>query len=96
MKIVECAACGSKELVEDSGVVVCVYCQTKYLPERDDAPTRATVITVGSDIDALLQKCRDDPANIRQYVSLILDIDPTNVEAQKYLNLMRKKKKWWQ
>lgn len=33
MKTVECRACGSRELVEDGGVMVCAYCLTRYVPE---------------------------------------------------------------
>jgi hypothetical protein len=46
---------------------------------------KASVISVSSDIEALLQKCREDPRNRKRYAGLILDIDPTNPEAQQYL-----------
>ena len=54
------------------------------LDERDPPPR--SVIDVESDIQALLQKCRDDPLNRTRYASLILDIDPTNREARSYLS----------
>lgn len=95
MKVIDCKACGSKELVEESGVVVCVYCQTRYVPGPQDAPQVDSEISVGSDVQALLQRCRDDPANSRRYASLVLDIDPTNAEARQFL-MPAKKKKWWQ
>lgn len=85
MKSVECTRCGSKELLEEGGYVVCAYCQSRFMPQADDLPHRGTVIDVQADIQALLQKCMDDPANRRRYASLILDIDPTNREATKYL-----------
>ena len=85
MKLVECTRCGSKELFEENGYVVCAYCQSRFAPQADDVPQRDTVIGVQSDIQVLLQKCKDDPANRRRYASLILDIDPTNHEATEYL-----------
>lgn len=85
MKLLECTRCGSKELFEENGYVVCAYCQSRFAPRADDVPQRKTVIGLHSDIEVLLQKCNDDPANRRRYASLILDIDPTNDEAAKYL-----------
>lgn len=85
MRLVECTRCGSKELSEEGGYVVCAYCQSRFVLQADDLPHRDTVIGLLSDIQALLQKCLDDPANRRRYASLILDIDPTNHEAMKYL-----------
>ena len=37
------------------------------------------------DVERLLQKCRTDRRNARKYANLVLDIDPTNQEALKYL-----------
>lgn len=85
MKLVECTRCGSKELFVEGGYVVCAYCQSRFSPQAGDLPSRETVIGLDSDIQVLLQKCKDDPANRRRYASLILDIDPTNSEAGKYL-----------
>lgn len=85
MKSVECTRCGSKELFEDEGYVVCAYCQSRFMPEVDNNPRKGTVIDVQSDIQALLKKCIEDPANRRRYANLILDIDPSNWEATKYL-----------
>ncbi len=85
MKLLECSRCGSKELLEDDGYVVCVYCQSRFKPEVDEHPAKGTVIDFRSDIQALLKKCIEDPVNRRRYANLILDIDPTNLEALKYL-----------
>jgi hypothetical protein len=85
MKLVECTRCGSKELFEENGYVVCEYCRSRFAPQADDVPQRETVIGVQSDLQVLLQKCKDDPANRRRYASLILDIDPTNYTAIQYL-----------
>ena len=86
MRLVECTACGSKELVEEDGLIVCVYCQARYVPQVDVSPPRTSIVGVASDIEALLKKCRDDPANRWRYASLVLDLDPTNREAQQYLS----------
>lgn len=85
MKLVVCTRCGSRELLEEAGYVVCAYCQSRFAPHADDLPRKQTVIGLNADIQGLLRKCEDDPANRRRYASLILDIDPTNEEATKYL-----------
>jgi uncharacterized Zn finger protein (UPF0148 family) len=85
VKLVKCTRCGSRELSEDDGYFVCAYCQSRFVPQSDDILQRETVIDVHSDIQALLQKCRDDPVNRRRYAGLILDIDPTNRAARDYL-----------
>ena len=85
MKLVRCTRCGSKELFEEDGYVVCAYCQSRFVPQADDILQKETVIGVHSDILVLLQKCQDDPANRRRYAGLILDIDPTNQAAREYL-----------
>jgi DNA-directed RNA polymerase subunit RPC12/RpoP len=85
MKLVECTPCGSKELFEENGYIVCEYCRSRFAPQAGDAPPRETVIGVQSDIQVLLRKCKDDPANRHRYASLILDIDPTNYKATDYL-----------
>lgn len=86
MKSLECSRCGSTEFSEHiAGYFVCSYCQSRYVPPVTDLPVKETVIGLSSDLQALLQKCVDDPANRRRYASLVLDIDPTNQEAQKYL-----------
>lgn len=85
MQLTRCASCGSNELVLDSRQFVCPYCRSRYNLPVGDMPQRETVITVVSDVQALLEKCVNDPRNRRRYAGLILDIDPTNREALKYL-----------
>jgi len=85
MKLVECSRCGSDELIQSDGYVICAYCQSRFLIEADDRPQNETVIDVRSDIRALLKKCKEDPVNRYRYASLILDIDPSNAEAIKFL-----------
>lgn len=85
MKIVECTRCGSTELFQYEGFAQCAYCQSKFAYEADDLAAKNTTIGLSSDIEQLLQKCKDDPANRRRYAGLILDIDPTNPQAIQYL-----------
>lgn len=85
MKLVACTRCGSKELFEERGYVICGYCRSRFAPQAQDLPQRETIIGVHSDIQVLLQKCQDDPSNRRRYANLILDIDPTNEQATKYI-----------
>ena len=40
-------------------------------------------ISLNSDIERLLQKCKTDPKNKRKYINLILDIDPSNTDIYK-------------
>jgi uncharacterized Zn finger protein (UPF0148 family) len=85
MRLVECNRCGSKALFEENGYVVCAYCQSRFAPQTDDVPPRETVIGIQSDVEVLLRRCKEDPANRRRYASLVLDIDPFNQEAASYL-----------
>ena len=85
MKIVICERCGSPELVDHDGFRICQNCNTKYLITSEDVTRKRSNITLDNDILMLLEKCREDPANARRYASLVLDIDPGNYEATKYL-----------
>jgi len=85
MKLIACTRCGSKELSEQDGYVVCAYCRSRFVPQADDLRQEESVIGVYSDIQRLLQKCQDDPANSRRYAGLVLDLDPTNQTARQYL-----------
>jgi len=85
MKLVECAKCGSNELFEENGYVVCAYCRLKFVPSNGDLPKAGAAITVYDDIRKLLEKCSNEPSNRIRYANLILDLDPTNIEAKQYL-----------
>ena len=86
MKIEICERCGGGEFVDRDGYRICQFCNTKYLITSEDVKQKESTITLDKDIMMLLQKCRDDPANARRYASLVLDMDPDNVEAIKYIN----------
>lgn len=86
MKLVKCSSCGSTDLVENNGIVVCVYCRSKYASETGGVKPRETIIGVASDIQALLQKCKEDPINRQRFANLILDLDPSNKEVKQYIS----------
>jgi hypothetical protein len=85
MKIVECVQCGSNELTEIDGITTCDYCKARYAMEASEMASHGTTISVNSDIEALLQKCVDDPSNRKRYADLILNLDPSNKEALEFL-----------
>ena len=78
-----CYNCGSSEFIVKEEYKICKYCNSKFKIEINK--NNDTVISLQNDIDVLLQKCKDEPYNSRKYASLILDIDPTNREAKKYV-----------
>jgi len=85
MKLVDCSCCGSKELVDQDGLIMCLYCRSKFVPQQDDLAPVESIIGMTSDIQALLDKCLLDPHNSRRYANLILDMDPSNQQARQYL-----------
>jgi len=93
MRPMICENCGASGLKVISSFLVCEYCDSKFLLTTDDymfSETRKMEksgrgISLGSDIEMLLQKCRMNPRNARKYANLILDIDPDNKEALKYI-----------
>ena len=85
MKLIKCAQCAGSDFYQEGNFMVCRFCNAKYALEKDDIKARQSTIALNSDIEALLQKCRMDPKRARKYANLILDIDPTNKEAHKYL-----------
>ncbi len=85
MKVQKCTNCGSGELLEEGGYWLCAYCGSKFAIEAADVPQKGMGVSLNEDINILLNKCRTDPRNARKLANLILDIDPTNQEALKYL-----------
>ena len=92
MKSMNCKACGAAGLKVQGGWLVCEYCDSKFMLSSEDfdfyggkGPNTGTGISLGGDIERLLQKCRTDPRNARKYANLVLDMDPDNEEARKYL-----------
>ena len=85
MKILQCTNCGASGLVEKGGYMICPYCDSKFAIESSDFPQRSMGMSLNSDVENLLRKCRTDPKNARKYANLVLDIDPSNTEALKYI-----------
>lgn len=85
MKKFVCDNCGAKDYYEKEGFRICKYCDSKFLILEEDLPNKNSNITLHEDIQRLLEKCRREPFNARRYANLILDIDPHNKEAEKYL-----------
>lgn len=80
MKMRICGACGANEFIKDGGFFKCTYCGTVHVSERG-----CSTIALGDDIEALLQKCRENPSRASRYANLVLDIDPDNEEALRYV-----------
>ena len=85
MKKLSCSNCGSGRLTEKNGYMVCEYCNSTFVMESSDVPRKSMGMSLDSDINMLLKKCRSDPRNARKYANLILDIDPGNTEVFRYL-----------
>lgn len=79
-----CVNCGGNKSVQRNGYTYCTYCDTQYTMLAEELPY-GSGITLKEDIMRLLRKCESDPANAKRYANRILDIDPTNIEARKYL-----------
>ncbi|MBQ6691696.1 MAG: hypothetical protein IJN00_00015 [Clostridia bacterium] len=82
METIVCKNCGASKLIREQDYYYCEYCDSKLYFSK---PATASEITLSSDIERLLQKCRTDRKNARKYANLILDIDPDNAEALMYL-----------
>lgn len=100
MESISCKNCNATGLRLVNGYWVCEFCGSRFLPtkEEQNASARGTVfvfgtqragsssqISVSDDVERLLEKCRTDRKNARKYANLILDMDPDNEEALKYL-----------
>ena len=85
MKQIFCESCGSNDFIEQNGYRICQYCNAKYLVHHEEFPQKGSNIALTEDIRMLLIKCKEDPANARRYANLVLDMDPSNEKAAKYL-----------
>ena len=85
MNALICSKCGASKWKEEEDYLICLYCETKYLKTQEHRVTKSSSIALNKDVERLLQKCKTDKINARKYANLVLDIDPTNKEAIKYL-----------
>ena len=81
VKRVVCPNCGADDFVMKGGYKVCAYCDAKFEVEVK----KSASVAMEDDIQDLLQKCKMNPWNARRFANLILEIDPDNEEALKYL-----------
>ena len=95
-----CKNCGASGLKLEKGYWCCEYCNSRFVATREEQKTYSAFgtksvlgkhggvssgIGLDDDVARLLEKCRTDRKNARKYANLILDIDPGNEEALKYL-----------
>jgi uncharacterized Zn finger protein (UPF0148 family) len=81
MKSLVCEKCGSTSFKEENGYLVCAYCGVKYFNEKK----ADSKIDINDDVKELLLKCEKYPLKAKRFAKLILDIDPNNKEALRYL-----------
>ena len=100
MEALVCKNCGANALTRKNGYMYCPYCESRFAITREERTSglfgsnhHATfshngvnsLIALDDDVERLLNKCKSDPKNARKYANLILDIDPDNEDALKYL-----------
>ena len=88
MKLLNCKCCGATGVTIRNGFITCEYCNAQYLLTAEDygfSDATPRGISLESDVERLLLKCKADPRNARKYANLILDIDPNNRDAKQYL-----------
>lgn len=99
MEMLTCKSCGANALVRKNDYLVCPYCDSRFAVTKEERRSLFggshhavlshsgvdSTIALDDDVARLLEKCKTDPRNARKYANLILDIDPDNEEALKYL-----------
>ena len=99
MEALVCSNCGANALIRKNDYMVCPYCDSRFAITREERRSLFgsshhvalshndvdSSITLDDDVANLLRKCKSDPKNARKYANLVLDIDPDNEEALKYL-----------
>ena len=82
---ITCSSCGSNSFNTHNGYRICLFCGTKYRISKSDFNNTESEISLNDDVARLLRLCREQPSNAKKYANLVLDIDPNNSEAYKYL-----------
>lgn len=100
MEALICKNCGANALTRKNDYMVCPYCDSRFAITREERSSGLfggshhtklshsdvnSSIALDDDVARLLQKCQFEPRNARKYANLILDIDPDNEEALKYI-----------
>lgn len=84
MQIFKCKNCGAGDFQYVDGKSVCNYCGS-FFQSSASVKINSTTISLGDDVQNLLDKMKNDPVNARLYANLVLDIDPFNTDINKYL-----------
>lgn len=99
MEALVCKHCGASGLIRKSDHWFCPYCESRYAFTQEEkrslfqGGSHAVLshsgvnssIALNDDVERLLEKCRLNPKQARKYANLVLDIDPDNKEALRYL-----------
>lgn len=87
----ECTNCGSNDLEIKDGYQICKFCGTKYIIPKEKVQDNSK-IELSEDILRLFKKIEENPEKADRYARLILEIDPSNIEAKKYI---KSTSFWW-
>ncbi|MBQ9986521.1 MAG: hypothetical protein IJP38_09500 [Oscillospiraceae bacterium] len=100
MNALACENCGATAIVRKNGYWICPYCDSHFVVAEGERKNgllgndhqsalshsgAESAIALDDDVQMLLNKCKTDSRNARKYANLILDIDPDNEEALKYI-----------
>lgn len=100
MEAITCQNCGANALIRKNNYLLCPYCDSRFAITKEERSSGLfggshhavlshsgvnSSIALDEDVARLLEKCKADPRNARKYANLVLDIDPDNMEALKYL-----------
>ncbi|SEA49798.1 hypothetical protein SAMN05216349_11464 [Oribacterium sp. KHPX15] len=99
MEKIICSCCGSTQFTFKNGYRICNYCETRYSISSDEQRNEikaslennlknkelSSGINIKNDVERLLNMCEKDKTHASKYANLILDIDPSNQEALKYI-----------
>jgi uncharacterized Zn finger protein (UPF0148 family) len=101
MEALICKNCGANALTRKNDYMYCPYCESRFAITNEERRSglwgssnqNATLshsgvnssIALDDDVARLLEKCKVDPKRAKKYANLVLDIDPDNKEALKYL-----------
>ena len=85
-KFAVCSYCGSQFKLDDEPAAAVGFAAPKGGTSHFTFQSNgASTIDLDDDVSRLLAKCKREPKNARKYANLILDIDPDNQEARRYL-----------
>lgn len=82
---IKCTSCGANELQKKDGFYICSFCGAKYTISKDEYLHADSSINLNEDVNRVLRRWKDDPANGKKYAQLILQIDSSNAKAKKEL-----------